>query len=222
MYRTLAQHDALGGGSGLAFRRAWATCARVFLCLALLAWVLSAWGCIPPSIPRSSNDPIALQEIRTVYEKLVDEANNDPHVTWHSSWTGNMIVNQLGGEHRGLCYQWQDYVYHGVKSTVDRVGWSVTGLTVNEGNGFEHHCVIVWDPKVIRQDQILAKRGFRPVYVLDAWHDGKADVHWIDAWLDSQLPHDTPARLQELPVPMNPLPTPGPWEPPAENASLPQ
>jgi hypothetical protein len=38
------------------------------------------------------------------------------------------------------------------------------------------------------------------VYVLDAWYDGKPNVHWLDEWLVNEKPHRVPPALQELPA----------------------
>ena len=182
-------------------------------------FLLGIGGCAPPLIPPGPGDPSELRAVRDEYARLVREAKHDPVVKWRSGWTGNIFVNQFGGENRGLCYQWQEYIYLGLLPTVQRVGWRATGLTVNEGGGWEHHCVIIWDPKRISEDQILGTPSPHPVYALDAWHDGQPDIHWMDDWLSSQLPHRSPPRLQGLPVPMEPLPTPGPWTKPPPNAA---
>lgn len=150
----------------------------------------------------SESDPTPLRTIRARFEQIVDAAQNDPNTNWHSSWTGNMMVNTFKGRNRGLCYQWQDYVYRGVAPTAERLGWGCTGLVANEGNVFEHHVVLVWDPLKISEGEILTRKTppQRPVYVLDAWYEGKPNVHWLDDWLKHEAPHRVPARLQELPA----------------------
>lgn len=169
--------------------------------------VLSALvGCTPPLVEYSPTEPVALTTIRRQYERVVQEAKSDPKAEWHDGWVGNIFVNTLGGKNIGLCYQWQEYVYDRVYATVKGVHWDISGLTVNEGNGLEHHSVIVWDPAVINQWDILptyaaAEEKRIPVYVLDAWHEGEPYVHWIQDWLDNEEPHFSPPRLQELGVP---------------------
>ena len=161
-------------------------------------------GCLSPApvVPASPSDPPQFKAIRARFEQIIADANADPNTTWHSSWTGNMFVNTFKGHNRGLCYQWQDYVYRGVSPTVERVGWACTGLVANAGNTFEHHVVLVWDPTLISREEILTRPTppARPVYVLDAWYEGKANVHWLDVWLKHEAPHRVPPALQDLPA----------------------
>lgn len=181
------------------------TCAWrvVWLCVLLMCpGVLG--GCLSPAetVPASPSDPPQLKAIRARFDRIIEDARNDTNTQWHSSWTGNMFVNALKGRHRGLCYQWQDYVYRGVSPEVARVGWACTGLVANAGNTFEHHVVLVWDPKLISREEILTRPSppARPVYVLDAWYEAKANIHWLDVWLKHEAPHRVPPALQELPA----------------------
>jgi hypothetical protein len=184
----------------------------------LIAGLGALYGCTPPLVRSSESDPPPLQKIRAKYEDVVTAAREDPNTRWHSSWVGNIFVNTLGGSNRGLCYEWQDYVYRGVAPTVFEVGWHTTGLVSNEGNDFEHHCVLVWDPKLISEGELLTRTPPRPVYVLDAWHQGTANIHWLDQWLDNERPHRSPIRLQVLPVEMEPVPSGGTFEAPRPDA----
>jgi hypothetical protein len=72
-------------------------------------------------------------------------------------------VNFFGGPHRGQCYEWRDLVYDGVIDTVRQVGWTATGLVVSKGTYSEHSAVIVFDPKRVPEDQVLAGGAGRPV-----------------------------------------------------------
>lgn len=186
-------------------------------------WLLSASvlaGCLTPAtIEPSPNDPPALKAIRARYEAVVTAAREDPSTHWHSSWTGNIFVNTLGGRHRGLCYQWQDHVFRGVEPTVRRVGWDISGLASNRGHDREHHVVLVWDPRRVRRADILPDPPAQSVYVLDAWHEGRPLMHWLEVWLENEAPHHTPPELEELPVdyddPSAPPPFADPLPPPA-------
>lgn len=176
-------------------------------------------GCLPPAkqVEPSPSDPPALTAIRSRFEQVVNAAKTDPNTNWHSSWTGNMVVNTLKGANRGLCYQWQDYVYRGVAPTAERYRWGCTGLVANEGNPFEHHVVLVWDLAKIDEERILTTTPPRPVYVLDAWYEGTPNMHWLDDWLDHEAPHRVPPRLQQLPEeyidPSDPVSIPVPNQP---------
>lgn len=192
-------------------RRHCGTCQSGFLVAAAIGAGSLLGGCLSPAknVEPRADDPSALKAIRARFEQIVEAAHNDPHTQWHSSWTGNVFVNSLKGRHRGLCYQWQDYVYRGISPTVERSGWACTGLVTNEGNTLEHHVVLVWDPRLLSESQILAMKPPRPVYVLDAWYEGKANVHWLDDWLENEKPLRSPTRLQQLPEqyedPSNPV-----------------
>ena len=184
----------------------------------LAAVMLSGCGYTAKPLIDSPRDPPQLRTIRKAFEALVEKAWHDPDINWHTGGVGNIVVNVVGGDNRGLCYQWQDYLYSGLLPTVQKAGWCATGIAANENFEHEHHCVMVWDPKRIREDEILKRPRPEPVYVLDVWRTGHPNVYWLDDWLDGEAPHECPPRVQKLPEPMIPLPTPGRWEDPKPNA----
>lgn len=163
--------------------------------LLILVLVLSAGGCaVQPVEPGSLRDP-ALAKIHAAFVRTVEAARNDPANRWHSGWTGNIRVNLSGERDLGLCYQWQAWVYRGVLPTVHEVDWHATGIMINFGTKNEHHAVLVFDPKRVDQDKLLASPRDRPVWVLDAWRRGRADMYRLEDWLELPLIVWTPAKL---------------------------
>jgi hypothetical protein len=141
----------------------------------------------------------ALLEIKTAFSKTVEETLNDQEQQWTSGWLGNMWVNFHGDNNRGLCYEWKYRVYTGVKETVQRVAWRATGIVINRGVKHEHHAVIVYDPKQVTAEQLLTARPDQPVYVLDAWRRGQADIYTMGDWL--QLPMTVTVAAEITPIP---------------------
>lgn len=148
-----------------------------------LSMILALGGCVVLPLEHDSIDDPALLEIRTAFARTVEQALNDPEQQWTSGWLGNMWVNFHGDANRGLCYEWKYRVHAGVNETVARLGWRATGIVINQGVEHEHHAVIVFDPgRIDAKDLLLASRD-RPVYVLDAWRQGQADIYPLSDWL---------------------------------------
>lgn len=178
-------------------RRHWAT-------LPALALSLSLVGCghgrlRPDAIPEP-----ALVPIQAAFERTLTQARQDPKVNWESGWLGNARINLLGGTRRGLCYEWRDMVYDGVIGTVRGVGWDATGVVISKDTYSEHSAVLVYDPKRVETATVLAAGPGQPVYVLDAWRRGEADIYPLHAWLDLPLIVRSPAQIRHLPVSLDP------------------
>ena len=136
---------------------------------------------------------IGLTEIHEAFELTVARAHCDPRLTWHSGWWGNVRVYLGGGDHRGLCYEWQWLIHRGVVEAAKRLGWRSVGITINRGTPAEHHAVLVYDPMPDRASLPERPKG---AYVLDAWSRGKADVYSLESWLEKPLLVFVPAQLE--------------------------
>jgi hypothetical protein len=145
-------------------------------------------------------DP-ALVPIRAAFERTLAEARSDPAVSWQSGWVGNASINLFGGTRRGLCYEWRNLVFDGVIDTVRSVGWDATGVVISKGTYSEHSAVIVYDPKRISPHELLSAGPGTPVYVLDAWRRGEADIYPMHTWLKLPIIVRSPAQIKPLPVP---------------------
>lgn len=163
--------------------------------LPLLLATFYLCACVNLPINNDAIDDPALQEISKAFNKTVEAAHNDPHNEWQSGWVGNMWVHFRGEEQRGLCYEWKYLVHAGVADTVERVGWQVRGIAVNEHTPNEHHAVLVFDPERVNSTNILTATSDKPVYVLDAWRQGQADIYPIATWLNSNFKTAKPARI---------------------------
>ena len=140
-------------------------------------------GCVILPINQDEINEPALDNIREAMATTVAAALNDPDEEWTSGWLGNMWVNFHKGEQRGLCYQWKYRIHEGVKDTVHKQGWELSGIVINEGAKHEHHAVVVYDPKRITADTLLTATSGQPVYVLDAWRQGQPDIYHLADWL---------------------------------------
>jgi hypothetical protein len=172
--------------------------------LAALALSLALIGCghgrlRPDAIPEP-----ALVPIQAAFERTLTQARQDPTIHWESGWLGNASINLLGGERRGLCYEWRDLVYDGVIGTVREVGWDATGVVISKDTYSEHSAVLVYDPKRVETATVLNAGPGQPVYVLDAWRRGEADIYPLHAWLDLALIVRSPAQIRHLPVSLDP------------------
>ncbi len=152
-------------------------------CLILCALGLLLTGCAstPPIDTRSITSP-ELAAIAQSLDRTVDEIHADPEASWHSGWTGNVMINWFEGDRMGLCYQWRDAVYDGVVDDAHRVGWEAWGLTINRNVKGEHHAVLVFDPGLGSVQRVLAERD-PDAYVLDAWRRGRPDIYNLPDWL---------------------------------------
>lgn len=164
--------------------------------------VLVTGGCA--ANPPLKADELVLPQLRAIqasYSQTVRRAREDGSVRWRSGWTGNMVVNLGDGvTERGLCWQWRDLVYAGVAPTARSVGWEARGLTVNWGTWLEHNVVIVYDPSRVDAWALFAMPRPRPVWVLDAWENGRAEIYQLDAWLANNPDFLDAATVVELPV----------------------
>lgn len=145
-----------------------------------LLLLLSACSTVPKLAPP---EDASFQVIHQAYAQAVDQALNDPDVHWRAGWLGNIRVNALGDDERGLCWHWQRLVFDAVKQPTSRVGWVALGIGINIGFPGEHHAVLVYDPKAISADDVLKARPTQAAYILDPWRRGKADVWSVAEWL---------------------------------------
>lgn len=167
-----------------------------------LSLIVTLQGCAsaPPVAPAHYGKP-ALLEIHQAFERTVAAARRDPEVRWRSGWAGNVMINSLPGNHRGLCYQWQSLVYAGVLPTVKQVGWHANGIVINQGTRHEHHAVVVFDPAVTDQNQIVADPHANPAWVLDAWRRGEADVFTVQQWVALPWFQQVPPKITGVSLP---------------------
>ena len=166
--------------------------------LCVLLAVIAMAGCHAPPLQPDEFDRPELVAIHAAFEDAVRAAHDDPTASWHSGWMGNAWINFRGGSTRGLCYQWQAWVYQHVAPTVVDVGWEAGGVAINVGTPGEHHAVVVFDPQLVSIDHLLESAGDVPAYVLDAWRRGRADIYRLDDWLELPLRVRRPAIIQDL------------------------
>lgn len=158
-------------------------------------------GCYSTPLRDDEITDLALVTIHARFKEVVQAAHDDPSLDWHSSWTGNMVVNQFEGPNRGLCHEWQRLVYDGVKPTVEEVGWYAVGVGLDRGTMLEHHAVIVYDPHKITQDQLLPEPIPNTAFVLDGWVRGQADIVRLEDWIDPPMGYTKPPVLEWLDAP---------------------
>jgi len=165
-------------------------------------WVLllvAVSGCAPPPLrPPQIRDP-DLRVIRNRYQEIVAEAHRDPEFAWHAGPIGNFVVNFVGVRHVGLCYDWQELIYDELLPTVQERGWELTGIKINEHTEHEHHAVIVFDPRRVEAEAILAAPDTATAWVLEPWRRGRADIYRVSDWLALARQVHAPAELEELP-----------------------
>jgi|CXWL01.1.fsa_nt_gi hypothetical protein len=169
--------------------------ASVVVCVLVIGGCTNGVRAIEPS------EPPQLVEIAQVYARVVRDTRADPVHTWHHDWTGNIITNFIGGSHRGLCYEWQDHVWHGVYDTIRRQGWQGVGLVVEPGKSGEHHAIVVYDSRVIAREELLHRTPPREAWVLDPWETGRPLVYTLDDWLAPRRARNRLIDLELLPAP---------------------
>jgi hypothetical protein len=147
----------------------------------------------PSSLPAPE-----LTSIHRAMRQTIDRLEADPRYEWVSGFWGNIKVNSLGGPTRGLCYEWQEVIYAGVTPTLRDVGWHATGVAVNEGRPGEHHAVVVYDPRIVPEDQLLTRPT--AAYVLDAWKRGEPDIYRLSDWLANEKHPEYAARIERLTI----------------------
>ncbi|MCP3905279.1 MAG: hypothetical protein GY715_16760 [Planctomycetes bacterium] len=169
---------------------------RTLLTLLVLAFT---GGCAaPPLRPAQIVDP-DLRVIHDRFEEIMRDARRDPEIVWHAGPIGNLIVNYVGAEHYGLCYDWQELVYDEVLPTVEAIGWTATGIKINEDTKNEHHGVLVFDPRRVEAERILETPETAPAWVLDAWRRGRADIYRVNDWLALATTVYVEPELEDLP-----------------------
>jgi len=172
-----------------------ATCFRFLVYLTVLIG-LSACSLSNTHIKNTQiND---LQPILQAYQETVRLANADEDYSWNHGRLGNILVNLDTESRRGLCFHWQKKVYIGIQPALVTSGWQATGIAINEGNFFEHHAVLVYDPAKTHLDNILETSNKSIIYVLDPWSSGEARVYSLDSWLQLPVTIVTPARLTAI------------------------
>jgi hypothetical protein len=173
-----------------------------FIALLLLLGSLVGGGCASGPSPLGAaelgqREP-SLRIIHDAMNEIIDTAHEDPSRSWHSGWIGNTIVKFGGDQTFGYCYHWQELVYFDIEPQVRRVGWDLSGIEINRGSRNEHHAVLVWDPDRIHRSDALAAPRTAPVYVLDAWRRGRADIYPLADWLELPRPNRTPLAFEDL------------------------
>jgi len=162
-------------------------------CLCLLT--LSA--CSTSSTVKPDINP-HLQTIHRAYEHAVNSIQQDSTHVWHHGRLGNTIVNLQGPPHIGLCYHWQELVHNGIKNAVKKTGWKMAGIAINEGNFLEHHAVLVYDPALLKLDDILKYKNKSISYVLDPWGSGEPRIYTVGQWLQLAVNIEEQPRLTEI------------------------
>ena len=139
-------------------------------------------GCVSPVKVDAKASP-ELAKIRDKFQHIVQTAHADENVEWVHGWSGNSAIAETGqdGTIMGYCYEWQELVYDKIKQTVKELEWDLVKININRDVFSEHHAVVVYDPKVISQKELLTR--FEPAWVLDAWQEGKADIFSLEEWL---------------------------------------
>ncbi len=148
----------------------------------LVLTLLLTAGCASPIVVDSRAQP-KLASIRSEFSAIVANALHDDEVEWVSGWSGNSaIAEHPDGSIMGYCYEWQELVFEKIAALVHRQGWELVKININRDWFSEHHAVVVFDPKVISQENLLVRFG-PEAYVLDAWQRGHPDVFTLEEWL---------------------------------------
>ena len=164
--------------------------------LAVMALLLS--GCLVQAVKQENLKDPALTRIHQAFVTTVNRAQSDSQRAWQNGRLGNMVVNIIGGENVGLCYQWQELVYVGIQPALRQTGWQARGISINKGTFFEHHAVVVYNPNISSPDTLLQKPDQQGVYVLDPWESGKANIYTLSDWLKKPWVIEVPAKITNL------------------------
>jgi hypothetical protein len=156
------------------------------------------FGCSVASYKYTGHKNSELTQIYNIYSKAVEATRYDNTRKWRNGAVGNIWINTFGGENYGLCYQWQNYIYKQTLSTIQDVGWISSGIVINKGTDWEHHAVIVYDPRKINKNKILDNESADQIYVLDPWRTGNADIYTLENWLKLPFIITVPASLEEV------------------------
>ena len=152
-------------------------------------------GCVALPLHNEAIEDPALKQIALAYEKTIEAARNDTEREWQSGWVGNMWIHFKENNQAGLCYEWKHLVHEGVSATVKQVGWQSRGIVVYEKTPHEHHAVLVFDPGKVDENKLLESDSPQPVYVLDAWRQGRADIYHLSDWLPSSAASNPQPRI---------------------------
>lgn len=140
-------------------------------------------ACAPQVRTMSVEDPAPLLTLQAAFRESVHRIKTAEEGIWHSGWSGNVVVNTTGGEHKGLCYQWQEKIYDDIRPVAETLGWEAEKFNINRGNWLEHNVVIVFDPRHTSREAILAAPEKEDAYILDAWRRGEPDVFLLKDWV---------------------------------------
>lgn len=165
-------------------------------CLAasLVCLFLLLPACHLPTPLKDIDDP-RVAAIRPDYQAVIDYAYHNDSEIWFSGWTGNFWRNWMGGNRRGLCYEWQAVVYEGVREAAPKAGLVAIGIMKDRNKSTEHHAVLIFPKGDIVTSNAGATTGPeaglllldehepRRAWVLDAWRYGRADIFTLDNWL---------------------------------------
>ena len=77
------------------------------------------------------------------------------------------------------------------------------GIMMNRAEQGEHHCVLVYDPTVIDEEDLLTQPPPTPTrpahgWVLDAWERGEPDIYPLHEWRKVNTPIRREWELQDL------------------------
>lgn len=178
------------------------------VCGAISGALLSGGCSTPHPIAHDSITNPQLRMIVDSFEETISYAHHHPIEEWHAGAFGNMMVNGFSGDNYGLCYHWQELVWHGVIDTVREVGWAGTGVAINLDTSNEHHGVAVFDPRIVDEADILSPEHAFDVYVLDGWKRGRADVYHLRDWVEVPMFKRRPLVIEEMPPAHATIPLP--------------
>lgn len=143
-----------------------------------------------------TKDQPKLSAIRTKFVDVVAEANEDNDIEWVSGWAGNSAIKESeAGKMMGYCYEWQELVYDKLADFVHAQKWDLVKININRDWFSEHHSVVVFDPQVITQEELLVNFG-PSAFVLDAWQRGAADIYTLESWLSIPVIVFEPASFE--------------------------
>ncbi|MCB1876605.1 MAG: hypothetical protein KDH88_11580 [Chromatiales bacterium] len=194
------------GGAGAAAIE-WVSLGSTAFRLPAILFCLNLVACSAVPALRGEVLPLEFVPIDSAYRSSVAGLLNSGHNRWYSGWMGNIVVNELGGDRRGLCFHWQQAVFDGVADTVRQQGWKALGIGVGRGGLREHHAVVVYDPRRIARDELLHADRQAAAFVLDPWRRGRADVYRLSVWL-SQVAAGRAVEFEVLRISAPPVSTP--------------
>jgi len=159
--------------------------------LAALGIPLLLAGCSTGPSPIKPTET-RLYSVVSAYELAVREAHEDVEFVWHSGWHGNLRVKlDVTGRHRGLCWEWALLTFSHVQETAVKNGFSIGTVSKYVDSFAEHHAIMVFDQSIISPDQAMIVNATGvpdalregPVWVLDPWKSGQADIFDLHDWL---------------------------------------